>query len=160
LSGGIIQTGKGYRICKLRYEGYPGMWVPALFYEPTRLRGQVPAVLHSNGHHIGGKAVDYKQARCINLAKRGVLALNVEFIGMGELCADADHNRLALLDLCGVAGIGVFYLLMKRGLDVLLSHPRADPARTAMTGLSGGGWQTAIWSNVRRIWRRLQITTY
>ncbi len=144
--GDTINTGKGYRICKLRYEGYPGLWVPALLYEPTRLRGKVPAVLNPNGHHAGGKAMDYKQARCINLAKRGMLALNTEFIGMGELRADTDHNRIAHLDLCGVAGIGVFYLLMKRGLDVLLAHPRADRQRVAMTGLSGGGWQTALLS--------------
>ncbi|MSR82025.1 MAG: hypothetical protein EXS58_03765 [Candidatus Latescibacteria bacterium] len=143
---GVIETGKGYRIRKLRYEGYPGMWVPALLYEPTKLRGKVPAVLNPNGHHPGGKAMDYKQARCLNLAKRGVLALSTEFIGMGELRADADHNRIGLLDLCGVAGAGVFYLLMKRSLDVLLAHPHTDPERVAMTGLSGGGWQTALLS--------------
>jgi len=143
---GVIETGKGYRIRKLRYEGYPGLWVPALLYEPTALRGKVPAVLNPNGHHPGGKAMDYKQARCLNLAKRGVLALSTEFIGMGELRADADHNRIGLLDLCGVAGVGVFYLLMKRGLDLLLAHPHTDPKRVAMTGLSGGGWQTALLS--------------
>ena len=141
-----IATGKGYSIRKLRYEGYPGLWVPALLYEPDNLKTSAPAVLNPNGHHQGGKAMDYKQARCINLAKRGMLALNTEFIGMGELRADIEHNRIGHLDLCGVAGIGVFYLLMKRGLDVLLSHPKADSARTAMTGLSGGGWQTALLS--------------
>jgi dienelactone hydrolase len=31
---------------------------------------------------------------------------------------------------------------MKRGQDVLLSQPHADPKRVAVTGLSGGGWQT------------------
>lgn len=143
---GTIGAGPGYRIRKLRYEGYPGLWVPALLYEPTGLRGKVPVVLNPNGHHAGGKAMDYKQARCINLAKRGMLALNTEFIGMGELNADVEHLRIALLDLCGVAGIGVFYLLMKRGLDVLLAHRHADPKRVAMTGLSGGGWQTGILS--------------
>ncbi|MCC7263483.1 MAG: acetylxylan esterase [Candidatus Latescibacteria bacterium] len=143
---GVIETGKGYRIRKLRYEGYPGMWVPALLYEPDKLRGRVPAVLNPNGHHPGGKAMDYKQARCLNLAKRGVLALSTEFIGMGELRADADHNRIGLLDLCGVAGIGVFYLLIKRSLDVLLAHAHTDPERVAVTGLSGGGWQTALLS--------------
>ena len=141
---GVIDAGPGYRIRKLRYEGYPGLWVPALLYEPTGLRGKVPAVLNPNGHHPGGKAMDYKQARCINLAKRGMLALNTEFLGMGELRADGDHMRISLLDFCGVAGVGVFYLLMKRGLDVLLAHRHADPARVAMTGLSGGGWQTAV----------------
>ena len=143
---GVIDAGPGYRIIKLRYEGYPGLWVPALLYEPTGLRGKVPAVLNPNGHHAGGKAMDYKQARCINLAKRGMLALNTEFIGMGELRSDSDHMRISLLDFCGVAGVGVFYLLMKRGLDVLLAHRHADPERVAMTGLSGGGWQTAVLS--------------
>jgi hypothetical protein len=141
-----IETGKGYRIRKLRYEGYPGMWVPALLYEPTELTGRIPAVLNPNGHHAGGKAMDYKQARCINLAKRGILALNTEFIGMGELRGDADHSRIAQLDVCGVSGVGVFYLLVKRGLDVLLAHRHADVGRVAVTGLSGGGWQTAILS--------------
>ena len=144
--GETLETGKGYRIRKLRYEGYPGMWIPALLYEPAVLEGKAPAVLNPNGHHGGGKAMDYKQARCINLAKRGMLALNTEFIGMGELRGDVEHNRIGHLDLCGMAGIAVFYLAMKRGLDVLLDHPQADPERVAMTGLSGGGWQTAVLS--------------
>ncbi|MDA0709610.1 MAG: acetylxylan esterase [bacterium] len=144
--GDSIETGRGYRIRKLRYEGYPGMWIPALLYEPDHLKGLVPAVLNPNGHHAGGKAMDYKQARCINLAKRGMLALNTEFIGMGELTASRDHYRIGHLDLSGKAGVGVFYLAMKRALDVLLSHPNCDPDRVAMTGLSGGGWQTAVLS--------------
>lgn len=144
--GGVMETGKGYRIRKLRYEGFPGMWIPALLYEPVETTGKIPGVLNPNGHHPGGKAMDYKQARCINLAKRGMLALNTEFIGMGELTANRDHFRIGHMDLCGKAGVAVFYLAMKRALDVLLDHPQCDPDRVAMTGLSGGGWQTAVLS--------------
>jgi dienelactone hydrolase len=136
--------GNGYRIRKLHYEGYPGMRIPALLYEPENLKGKVPAVLNPNGHHRGGKAMDYKQARCINLARRGMLALNFEFIGMGELQGSLNHMHQAHMDLCGVAGVSAMYLAMKRGLDVLLAHEHADPDRVAMTGLSGGGWQTAV----------------
>ena len=136
--------GNGYRIRKLHYEGYPGMRIPALLYEPENLKGKVPAVLNPNGHHRGGKAMDYKQARCINLARRGMLALNFEFIGMGELQGSLNHMHQAHIDLCGVAGVSAMYLAMKRGLDVLLAHENADPIRVAMTGLSGGGWQTAV----------------
>jgi len=143
---GAIDTGAGYRIRKLLYEGYPGMWIPALLYEPTDLPGGVPGVLNLNGHHAGGKAMMYKQARCINLAKRGMLALSPEFIGMGELSMNIPHDRIAHLDLCGRAGVAIFYLAMKRGLDVLLSHPMCDPERVAVTGLSGGGWQTIVLS--------------
>ncbi len=141
---GTIETNGGYRIRRLLYEGYPGMWIPALFYEPTDLQERAPGVMNPNGHHTGGKSMEYKQARCINLAKRGMLALSTEFIGMGELSMNVPHNRIGHMDLCGSAGVAIFYLAMKRGLDVLLSHPRCDPERVAVTGLSGGGWQTII----------------
>ena len=41
-------------------------------------------------------------------------------------------------------GLAVFYLAMRRGLDLLDAHPHADRERLVVTGLSGGGWQT-IW---------------
>ena len=160
----VIETGKGYRIRKLTYQALPGSpsstgrpgWpgqssqpglvIPALLYEPDDLGDTTPGVLNLNGH-VGppGKAVDYKQERCINLAKRGMVALNPEWLGFGELQGPGyQHNNAAYLDLCGVAGIAVFYLAMSRALDVLLDQERVDPERIAVTGLSGGGWQTII----------------
>ena len=133
-----------YVIRKLRYEILPNYWIPALLYEPRPLRGRMPVVLNPNGHHAGGKAVEYKQIRCANLARRGVIAMNMEFIGMGELRGDVYHNNIALLNLTGLAGVGVFYLALKKGLDVLLSNLYADPKRVGVTGLSGGGWQTIV----------------
>ena len=75
----------GYRIRKLRFEAVPGWWIPALLYEPTKLSGKRPVVLNVNGHDGKGKAADYKQLRCINQAKRGMIALNVEWIGHGAV---------------------------------------------------------------------------
>lgn len=146
--GEVIETGKGYVIRKLRYQALPGLWIPALLYEPATLHGRVPVVLNVNGH-VGplGKAIEYKQLRCINLAKQGVLALSPEWFYFGELRGDGyHHNRAAYLDLCGVAGVSVFFLAMQRGLDVLLADEHADPERAAVTGLSGGGWQTILLS--------------
>lgn len=138
-----IPGGAGYRIRKLRYEALPRLWIPALLYEPENLSGKAPVIMNVNGHDGNGKAAVYKQIRCINQAKRGMLALNVEWLGMGQL-RDAGfvHYRMNQLDLCGTSGLAPFYLSMKRGLDVLLSLPNADPERVAVTGLSGGGWQT------------------
>ena len=132
----------GYRIRKLRFECLPGWWIPALLYEPLKLEGPVPVVLNVNGHARAGKAVDYKQIRCINLAKRGMLALNVEWIGMGQFANRMGHYQMNQLDLCGTPGIAPFYLNMSKALDVLLAHPNADAKRVAVAGLSGGGWQT------------------
>lgn len=145
-----IPGGPGYRIKKLRYEAVPGLWIPALLYEPEGLTGKVPAVLNVNGHdQTDGKAADYKQIRSINQAKRGLLALNVEWIGMGQLNGPGfSHYKINQLDLLGTAGIALHYLAQKRAIDLLLAHPNADPERLAVTGLSGGGWQTIFISSL------------
>ncbi len=144
-----IEGGEGYRIKKVRYEALPGLWIPALLYEPTQLTGKVPVMLAVNGHDGLGKAADYKQIRCINMAKRGMLVLNVEWVGMGQLRTEGFvHYRMNQLDLTGVSGIAVHFLAQKRGLDLLLSHPHADSSRVAVAGLSGGGWQTIFFSSL------------
>ena len=109
--GYVVPAGKGYTIRKLRYEAVPGLWIGALLYEPENLTGKVPVVLNPNGH-VGkpGMTIDYKQARCINLAKRGMLALNYEWIGMGQLGSPGyGHGNASHLDLCGRAGLSVFF---------------------------------------------------
>lgn len=145
----FIEGGPGYKIRKLRYEALPGMWIPALLYLPEKLEGKVPVALNVNGHDRNGKAADYKQLRCINQAKRGIIALNPEWFNMGQFShEDYVHYRLNQLDLCGTSGLAPFYLSMKRGLDILLEQPNADPTRVAVAGLSGGGWQTIIISSL------------
>jgi len=142
-----IPGGAEYHIRKLRFEALPGLWIPALLYEPETMHGKVPAILNLNGHDANGKAADYKQVRCINQAKRGMLALNIEWVGMGQLAErDFLHYRMNQIDLCGTSGYAPFFLNVQRGLDVLLSHEHADPARVAVTGLSGGGCQTILFS--------------
>ena len=137
------KNGHGYCVKKVRYEALPGMWIPAILYEPENLEGKVPVFLNVNGHDANGKAAIYKQARCINQAKRGILSLNVEWFGMGQLRIDGDaHARMNQLDLCGTSGVAPFFLAMQRGIDLLLAHPNADPTRVGVAGLSGGGWQT------------------
>ncbi len=142
-----IKGGEGYHLKKLRYEVVPGMWVPAVLYEPDQVTGKVPVVLNVNGHDPNGKAAVYKQLRCINYAKRGMVALNVEWFNMGQLRGPGfSHYKLNQLDLLGTSGMAPFYLNLSRGLDLLLNHPNADPKRVMVTGLSGGGWQTIFFS--------------
>jgi dienelactone hydrolase len=144
---GIVETGKGYRLRKLRYEIVPGFDSTAILYEPENLRGRAPAILNVHGHEPLGKAAEYKQKRCINFAKRGILALSLEWPGFGELSQKENaHDYAAHLDLAGANALGFFYLAMRRGLDYLAAMPQADPARLGVTGLSGGGWQTIMLS--------------
>jgi dienelactone hydrolase len=142
---GDTLTGPGYRVRKLRFEILPGFWTSAVLYEPERMEGKVPVMLHVNGHERTGIATEYIQVRCINLAKRGILSFNAEWIGMGQLNVPGNHHyRLPQIDLTGTSGLAAFYLEMERSLDILLDHPQADRTRVGVTGLSGGGWQTTL----------------
>jgi hypothetical protein len=145
---GAVPSGEGYRIRKLRYEIVPGFYGAAIVYEPAVIRGKVPAVLNVNGH-VGplGKAVEYKQKRCIQQARMGIISLNLEWLAFGELSRPENQHWFgAHLDLVGANGIGLFYLAMRRGLDYLYDRSDVDRNRLGVTGLSGGGWQTIILS--------------
>lgn len=147
---GVIETGHGYRIRKLEFEIVPGFYSSALLYEPEHLDGPAPAILNMSGHDGPlGYAYEFKQKRCISFAKHGILALNLEWFGFGELNRDGnDHSFAAALDFVGTNGVGLFYLEMRRGLDYLYLHPHVDRNRIGVTGLSGGGWQTIVLSSL------------
>ncbi len=147
---GPLPSGKGFKLRRLRYEIVPGFYCTALLYEPETVQGRVPAVLDVMGHFYElGNKVEFEQKMCINQALKGMIALNPEWIGMGELNQKFnDHWFNSQLDLVGMNGMGIFYLAMRRGLDYLVSHPNVDPNRIGVTGLSGGGWQTIILSSL------------
>ena len=144
----VIEDLPEYRIKKFRFEILPGWFCPALLYEPKNLNNdqKLPVVINVNGHDPKGKAAPYKQIRCIHQARNGMIAVNVEWIGMGQFHNRMSHYKLAQLDLCGVSGLAPFYLNVSRALDAALTHPNADPERVAVAGLSGGGWQTIFFS--------------
>lgn len=139
-------AGHGFVIRKLRFEAVPGLYVPALLYEPLPVpTGRVPVVINLNGHEEAGISGDDIQVRGISLAKKGVYALNVEWIGRGQLGSiGLQHDRMNQLDLVGTPGVAVFYESMRRSVDIAMSLPHADPKRIAVTGLSGGGWQSIV----------------
>lgn len=145
----VSEGGPGYQIQKLRLEVLPGMWIPAILYLPEDLQGKAPVFLNVNGHDPVGKAADYKQSRCIHMARNGIIALNLEWLGMGQLATPGfAHGRMNQLDLCGTSGLAPFVLSMSRGIDFLLTLEHADPSRVGVAGLSGGGWQTILISSL------------
>ncbi len=142
---GATESRNGYRVSKFRYEIVPGFDATAILYEPEKLNGKTPAILNLIGHHPMGEAAEEEQKRCINFAKRGIVALSLGWVGFGELALKGDdHDDAAALDLVGSNALGLFYLSMRRGLDYLAGLPQVDAARLGVTGLSGGGWQTAM----------------
>ncbi len=109
-----------------------------------------------------GKAAEIAQKLCINLALRGMMVLNLEWLGAGELQnKESDHWYGSALDLTGMNDAGLFYLEMRRGLDYLAAHPQVDPKRLGVTGLSGGGWQTIVLSSLdERVYASVPVAGY
>ena len=144
-----VPDGAGYRAEKFRYEIVPGFYSTAVLYEPAHLEGKVPAVLDVLGHYPTGKSMPFQQKLCINEALRGMIALSLAFMGEGELkTPENEHYFGSDLDLVGVSGVGLFYLADRRGLDFLYNNPHVDRNRIAVTGQSGGGWQTLMLSSM------------
>jgi hypothetical protein len=145
----VIETSHGYRLRKYRYEIVPGFASTAILYEPEPLNGKVPAILNLTGHEPLGNLTEYEQKRCINFAKRGILALSLGWPGLGELGQpENNHDFAGQLDLVGSNSLGLFYLMIRRGLDFMGTLPNSDPTRIGVTGLSGGGWQTVMISSL------------
>jgi len=80
---GVINTAHGYKILKLRYQIVPGFYSTALLYEPDTISGRIPAILNLLGHEPESIDVEYEQKRCINFAKRGIIALDLGWMGFG-----------------------------------------------------------------------------
>jgi hypothetical protein len=145
----VIETSHGYRLRKYRYEIVPGFQSTAMLYEPEHLNGTVPAILNFTGHEPLGNLTEYEQKRCINFAKRGILALSLGWPGLGELGQpENNHDFAGQLDLVGSNSLGFFYLIIRRGLDFLATLSNVDDQRIGVTGLSGGGWQTVLISSL------------
>jgi hypothetical protein len=145
---GPLDVHEGYSVQELSFDAVPGLRIPAQLYRPHPLsRRPTPVMLALTGHEPEGMATEYARARCVSLARRGVITLNVEFLGYGKLGRPGlSHERMHLLDLVGTPGLSVFYLAARRALDVLLSVEGADPYRVGVSGHSGGGWQTLLLS--------------
>lgn len=159
---GFVPSGPGYRIRKLRFEIVPGFTSVALLYEPEKVTRKLPATLNLNGHSPHGKAAEYKQKRCINNAKRGILALSPEWPECGELgVPENNHWFGAHLNLVGANATGFFFLSMSRPLDYLWDHPNVDRQRIGVTGLSGGAWQTIVLSALdERVHAAIPVSGY
>lgn len=149
----------GYRIDKLVYESLPGIHVTALVYVPEGAAGKRPAVLLACGHSPLGKAYPAYQEIAVRLVRRGYVVLCWDPVGQGERSQfwDAARGRSRYNLVCGehavlgnvatIAGTSLVRYMVwdgMRAVDYLLSRDDVDAARLAITGTSGGGFQS-LW---------------
>lgn len=137
----------GYRIEKLAYEAWPGLYITSNLYLPTRVEGRKPAVLYVSGHAREPKS--HYQAHARKFAELGFVCLITDTVQLGEIPGYHHgpyregwwhwYSR-------GYTPAGIETWCAIRALDLLVHHPEVDADRLGMTGISGGGvttWWTA-----------------
>jgi hypothetical protein len=149
----------GYRIEKLVFESLPGLHVTALVYVPDGPANRKPAVLLACGHSPIGKAHPPYQEIAVRLARRGYVVLCWDPVGQGERSQfwDRSRGRSRYNLVCGehavlgnfatIAGTSLVRYMVwdgMRALDYLLTRDDVDGERIAITGTSGGGFQS-LW---------------
>ena len=158
---GVIRK-TGYRIEKVIYESIPNFYVTGCLFIPEGITGKRPAILNVIGHtNIAFRAKSY-QILIHNLVKKGFIVFAFDPIGQGERLQYYDPDKRGSLigsgtpehsyvcNQCFLSGSSLAkYWTWDgiRGIDYLLTRSEVDSKRLGITGLSGGGTQTAyIWA--------------
>ena len=145
----------GYAVEKLVFESSPGFFVTANLFLPTTpaFAAPYPGVVVTCGHSSDvGKLDPSYQRACVLLAKAGFAALVYDPLDQGERAQIRGeepagvHGHTAVgLRAALLGGSAARFRIWDgiRAHDLLRSRPEVDPARTAVTGMSGGGTLSA-----------------
>ena len=154
---GVVNR-EDYRIEKVVFESMPQCYVTAALFIPTDLAEKRPAILNVIGHSTASFRRDIYQVVILNLVKKGFIVLAMDPYGQGERIDyfDAEKGRSTVggstaihsyigsqMFLTGVSPGRYFVWDGIRAIDYLLTRKEVDPERIGVTGLSGGGTQTA-----------------
>lgn len=154
---GTIQR-DGYRIEKILYESIPNYFVTGCLFIPDGIKGKRPVILNVLGHWEQGFRAKETQQFIYNFVKKGFIVFAIDPVGQGErvqyynpvtkridiMGATNQHSYMAhQCFLIGSSTARYFTWDGIRAVDYLLTRSEVDPERIGLTGISGGGTQTA-----------------
>ncbi len=154
---GVVQK-DGYRVEKIIFQSMPNFYVTGCLFIPDKRQEKTPAILNPIGHTgIAFRSPLYQQV-ILNLVKKGFIVFAFDPLGQGERLqyydpvlkkstvggSTAEHSHFGRqCFLNGISSARYFVWDGIRAIDYLLTRDEVDPERIAVTGLSGGGTQTA-----------------
>ncbi len=154
-----ISKKKDYRVEKIIYESRPNFFVTAALYIPNNLKGKAPAIINTIGHSLASFKRDIYQRTAINFVKKGFIVLTFDPLGEGERVqyfspelnkseiggTVFEHMYVGLQTLLVGKSLANYFIWDGiRAVDYLISRNEVDTSRIGITGLSGGGTQSAF----------------
>lgn len=127
----------GYSVENIAIESFPGFFITGNLYRPLQAKGKQAAILSPHGHWENGRMREAMQIRCAALARMGAIVFAYDMVGYGE-SKQVDHHIPIALHLQSFNSLRV--------LEYLLSREDVDAERIGMTGASGGGTQTFVFT--------------
>ncbi len=149
---------KDYRIENIIFESQPGYYVTASLFIPSGLQGKAPAIMVCLGHTPKGHVYAHDQHQYLNLVKKGFIVFAFDPVGQGERVQYYDpqtgkstvggptHQHSypgAQAFIVGTSQAKYEIWDGIRAVDYLLTREEVDPSRIGITGISGGGTQSA-----------------
>jgi cephalosporin-C deacetylase-like acetyl esterase len=148
-----------FTVEKIIYESLPGFYVTGCLMIPKiKKQNKLPAVIIPTGHSQAAFRRDVYQNSTLNLVKKGFIVFTYDPIGQGERVqyldsstnqsyiggATFEHSYAGAQSLLIGNSISDYFIWDGvRAIDFLCSRPEVDTTRIGMTGVSGGGTQTA-----------------
>ena len=136
-----VFAGNGFRGRRIGFQILPDCWSSACVYYPENMaRERLPGVLYVCGHGSIG-TLDL-QSHPIMWTRRGYACLIVDTIEQNDNPGEHHGFDVGKLDAwmsLGYTASGGELWNAIRALDVLAADSHVDPARLAVTGVSGGG---------------------
>ncbi len=157
---------RGLLIEKLLLTPADGQYIPALVYKLKNQTKAAPAVLFLCGHDHKGKAADEYQIACRILAREGFVVLTIDPPGQGERLAfpngapkgedprwftpgTTEHTLQGLPAFFrGVSSAGYFMSEALAALAYLAGRPDVRSDQLAVSGNSGGGFQSTLLASI------------
>jgi dienelactone hydrolase len=129
----------GYIVENVAFESFPGFYVTGNIYRPSNTEKKCAAILCPHGHWENRRLMAEVQDRCAAFARMGAIVFVYDMVGYADSRQVTHDIPIALL---------LQTWNSKRVLDYLLSRSDVDPERVGMTGESGGGTQTFVFTAI------------
>ena len=148
-----------YKVEHIVFESQPGFHVTSSLFIPNNLDGnKAPAILYLSGHYHEAHRVEEYQHVIINLVKKGFIVFAIDPVGQGERLEYYDEETGESMvggptsehsypgaQAFITGGSHARYMIWDgiRAIDYLQTRDEVDIDRLGITGMSGGGTQTA-----------------